>query len=67
MDEWGENNSSMRLQKLANTIASLTKNAKRRKSPPAQAISDWESDLDWLKDSFYNGRFSFHWPSANVY
>jgi hypothetical protein len=30
------------------------------------SISEWQSDLDWLKSRFYTGRFdqSFGWPNT---
>ena len=66
MAEWGSPNTGSRLQKLANTIASLARNAKRRNNPPEQAIEDWENDLEWLKNTYYSGRFNFDWPRAVV-
>lgn len=62
--EWGVPRSSGRLLKLANTIAAHTRNAKRRRQPPSVAITDWESDLAFLKVSFYDAVFDFHWPST---
>lgn len=64
MNEWGMPKSSLRLQKLANSLASFARNAQRRPSPPTQAINDWESDLQWLKNAFYQSRFSFRWPTT---
>ena len=66
MEEWGSPNSSERLQKLANTLASLATLAKRRTNPLEQAIDEWEDDLAWLRDEFYHGRFTFAWPSTFV-
>lgn len=64
MNEWGMPKSSMRLQKLANSIAAFARNAQRRESPPQEAIQDWEEDLSWLQETFYRGRFRFYWPST---
>lgn len=63
-DQWGEPNSAGRLQKLAEAIAAFTRNAKRRgKVRLADAISEWEADLDYLYSTYYMPRFGFGWPS----
>lgn len=63
MQEWAEPGSPERLQKLAETIAALTRNAKRRRDVSlAQAIADWEADLKYLYETYYVGRFGFAWP-----
>jgi hypothetical protein len=49
MDEWGEPATVPRLKKLAETIAALTRNAKRRRDTQMlAAIRDWEADLEFL-------------------
>ena len=62
LEEWGAPNCGVRLQKLANTIASLTRNAKRRGPEMLMAIQDWESDLAYLKATYYDRRYDFAWP-----
>jgi hypothetical protein len=63
MREWAAPKSAARLKKLAETIAALTRNAKRRNSNWLQtACGEWESDLDYLHKSYYIGRFHFDWP-----
>lgn len=63
MSEWGAPASSKRLRKIAETIAALARNAKRRRGQNLEAaISHWESDLDFLHESYYVGRFGFEWP-----
>lgn len=63
LSEWGEPNSAKRLQKLAESIAAFTRNAKRRdKGSFSKAIQDWETDLAYLKKTYYNNRFSFQYP-----
>lgn len=63
LHEWGEPNSEKRLKKLANSIATFTRNAKRRKRGSfGQAIEDWEADLAYLKRTYYNNYFSFQYP-----
>lgn len=66
-DEYGAPLSTTRLRKVANVIASNASN--RYRSNPvayAVAISDWESDLDFLYREFYLGkRLAFEpWPST---
>ena len=61
--ELGAPDSSTRLQKLANIIAGLARNAKRKELRALdRAIRDWERDLEYLRISHYEGRFSFRWP-----
>jgi hypothetical protein len=65
--EWGDADSAARLKKMAHVIAALCRNAKRQKTADLSAsISEWQSDLDWLKSRFYTGRFdqSFGWPNT---
>lgn len=60
---WGIPNSARRLQKLAESIASFTRNAKRRRTGHWElAIRDWETDLKYLHDEYYVGQFD--WPST---
>ena len=67
MAEWGEPSSGARLQRIANTIASLCRNAKNRNNPSYEtAIQHWEADLARLKEEFYDGRFRFPWPNTDV-
>lgn len=65
LSEWGEPNSAERLQKLADSIAAFARNAKRRnRSSFSKAIQDWETDLAYLKRTYYNNRFSFQYPQT---
>jgi len=53
------------LQKLANVIASQTKNMKRQNNPSYQKeIRDWESDLGYLKKAYHDGVYDFGWPNT---
>jgi hypothetical protein len=57
--------SGVRLQKIAQSIATFCKHARRHNSASYNAsIADWEDDLAWLKKSFYDGKFDrkFPWP-----
>jgi hypothetical protein len=66
MAEWGQADSKQRLQKLANAIASLCRNERRRRVPPHIAIEQRVADLEWLREKFYAGRFDFAWPSTKL-
>ena len=55
-----------RLKKMAETIAALARNAKRRNNASLdQAIRDWEHDLSFLYHTYYVGHFGFGWPSTS--
>ncbi len=61
IEDWARPRTCARLQKMAISIASFCKLAKRRRPPPVQAIRDWEDDLAWLKREYY-GLCDFRWP-----
>lgn len=63
MAEWGDPSSAKRLQKLANSLATFARNAKRRRTSDMEhAIAEWEEDLSYLKNTYFDGLFSFDWP-----
>ena len=65
--EWGNPETSQRLQKMAETLAALARNAKRRNDARMiGAVRDWERDLKFLYDAYYIGRFQFSWPTADI-
>jgi hypothetical protein len=65
--EWGRPRTTRRLRKMAETIAALTRNAKRRKDARMRsAIRDWEHDLGFLYDEYYVGQFHFAWPTSAI-
>ena len=65
--EWSRPGTAARLQKMAETIAALTRNAKRRRdSKMLAAVKDWEADLQFLYDKYYIGHFRFDWPVTKV-
>lgn len=65
LDGWGNPESGVRLEKMANSIATFCRNHRRRENASAQAINDWEADLRWLKNNFYHPLgFGFDWPGA---
>jgi len=68
MEKWGAPKTSKRLQKLSNSIAAFVRNAKRKNNPVlADAIKDWERDLDWLKETYFTDNYDFYWPSPNIF
>lgn len=65
MAKWGKPKSAKRLERMAISIAEFAKARKKSDSKKyAKAILDWESDLEYLRESFYEGRYSFHWPES---
>ena len=65
--QWGVPLTAQRLHKMANTLAALTRNAKRRDDPSwAKAIADWEGDLDFIHQRYYLGFFRFAWPGTSL-
>jgi hypothetical protein len=65
--EWGKPSTPQRLKKLANTLAALTRNAKRRDRMSWEAaIDDWEHDLWFLYQNYYVDLFHFGWPSTDL-
>ena len=68
IEEWGEPRSARRLQKLANTLAALTRNAKRRDVVAlSKAIDEWEQDLMFLYERYYLDLFRFGWPATEPF
>ena len=60
---WGAPGSPRRLSKMAESIASFARSAKRRDvAGLMHAIADWENDLRHLYDTYYMDRFGFAWP-----
>jgi hypothetical protein len=56
-----------RLKKLSNTLAALTRNAKRRDEVSfATAIAEWEDDLAFLKHQYYFELSHFGWPTTDL-
>lgn len=64
--EWERPLTAQRLRKLANVLATLTRNAKRRDGVScAKAIDDWERDLVFLYEKYYLDLFHFGWPTTD--
>lgn len=65
--EWGKPKSASRLQKMAETLAALSRNAKRKKTAQLRsAIKSWDQDLEFLYQNFYIDRFYFAWPTNRI-
>jgi hypothetical protein len=63
MSEWGDPQTASRLKKMAESIASFARNAKRRNHQQLRkAILDWENDLNYLRCKYYNNVYDFGWP-----
>jgi hypothetical protein len=63
MEGWGSPKTTTRLQKIAESIAAFTRNAKRNTGHDySEAITNWEADLAYLYNEYYVDRFSFGWP-----
>jgi len=59
MGDWGEANSRRRLRRIAWHLHLMTKRFKRHE----EAVARWESDLDWLKRTYYKPIHRFRWPT----
>jgi hypothetical protein len=66
LEEWGVPSSAHRLRKLAETLASFIRNAKRRHNSDslAKAIDQWTDDLEYLYLDYYVDKFHFAWPTT---
>jgi hypothetical protein len=65
--EWDDPSTPGRLRKMADTIASLVRNAKRRSHGAQTRMQfEWEDDLNYLYRSYYLGLFSFGWPDPDA-
>jgi hypothetical protein len=62
VSEWASPGSGRRLRKLAGTIAALCRNAKRKSANMREPVARWESDLEWLRQRYYDRRQRFQWP-----
>lgn len=67
LQEWNHPKTAERLQKIAETIASLARNAKRRRDAKLEvAIKEWEADLEYLYWKYYVDHFRFAWPITST-
>lgn len=67
LNQWGNPGTAARLQKMAETLAAFSRNAKRRRSAEMRsAIRSWDQDLEYLYENFYVDRFQFAWPTSRI-
>lgn len=66
MRDWGEPGTESRLNKIAEHIAFQCRSKRNQANPPKEAIKDWELDLEWLRETYYHGHFTFQWPGTYV-
>ena len=67
MEAWGQPKTSKRLKKLSESIASFTRNAKRKNNFSMEvAIEDWEHDLSYLFENYYHHKLGFYWPDTDL-
>ena len=64
MQEWGNPNSKERLKKMADSLAWFCRSQKKKGND--NAASRYEEDLKWLRKTFYNERYNFHWAQSYV-
>jgi hypothetical protein len=67
MRKWDRPYTGKRLLQMARSLANFVKNEKR-KDPFAYAVSieEREADLEYLKWTYYVGRYDFTWPQTDV-
>jgi hypothetical protein len=67
-DDYGDPESSRRLRKMANVIAAICRNFKRNDAHRYQfAITDYEMDLKYLKETYYDPMFDWpEWPTTEI-
>ncbi len=61
--EWGLPESSVRLKKMASHIVQNIRLHGNRLGSDSTAVIEWKTDLVWLRQSFYKGKFRFGWPN----
>jgi len=68
MSEWALPKSSSRLRKLAYSLAAFCRNALRRHdaglADMSVACEEWNDDLEYLRHTYYVGRYDFEWPKT---
>ncbi len=62
MKQWSHAKYPERLEKLANCLAAMARNLQRRDTDVEEAVSDYISDLQWLKSKYYES-MNFLFPS----
>ena len=52
------------MQKLAEYLARFARARPNSSADLSVAIATWKSDLEYLKETFYDGKFDFPWPNT---
>jgi len=63
--EWGKPMTPQRIQKTANSLAALARNARKKGSSYATAIEHWEDDLQFLKGEYSDVGQDVDWPATS--
>ena len=67
LDKWGKPETGTRLKKLADCLASFTRNEKRNYTGDYSiSISEREADLRYLKREYYDGKYDFGFPNTDI-
>ena len=65
MAKWSKPKTGKRLERIAISIAEFAKARKKSDSKKyAAAIRDWEAALEYLRQTYYEGKYSFQWPNS---
>jgi hypothetical protein len=64
MAQWSQPATPARLEKIANFLAANCQNLKRKGKGTEKAVAEWEDDLRWLKETFYD---RLKWPQETYY
>jgi hypothetical protein len=63
MSEWAEPHSQARLKKLTDSLASFRESRVRKVGTANdEAVRDWTNDLSYLKETYWDGSWSWRWP-----
>ena len=64
MDRWGEARSEKRLKMLVHSLSGFIRLKENHPDDNSVAISDWEDDLNYIKEEIYDANnFTFPWPA----
>jgi hypothetical protein len=63
MEGWGSPTTAERLKRIAYHLSNMI-DTHRHRTNLHVAVHDWETDLAWLKNTFYRGVATFYWPQV---
>lgn len=64
MADWGAPQTVARLRRIAEHIARQGQLRRKAFGGRDRAVKEWQADLDYLKDTYYEPRFGDVWPST---